>query len=372
MEYRKLGSSGVEVSAVSLGTEYLLDLPREHVVGVIREAAESGVNYFDLFYAQSEFRDNMGAAFDGLRDKVNLTAHLGAVVEDGQSAKTRETDLAVEYFEDFLRRYRTDYADVLFVHNCDGEEDFAAATRTGGLLEKACELRSAGRARAVGFSTHTVETARRALETGEINVLMFPVNPGGHGKKGRRELFEECRRRGAGLVAMKPFAGGRLLAGAGRIDFEQFNSGTERRGVPAPEGATPVRLVSYALSRPGVSCVVPGCKDTSELRAALSYLEASPEERDFSDLLGRLGGAAEGECVYCNHCLPCPAGIDVAAVMRLLDSARAGRTDEARAAHAGLEAGAGDCLECGACTERCPFGVQAQERIGEARAVLGG
>ena len=78
MEYRRLGRTGLDVGAVSLGTEYLIDLPREKVVSVIREAIARGINYFDLFYAQEEFRDNMGAAFKGHRDRVFLAGHLGA------------------------------------------------------------------------------------------------------------------------------------------------------------------------------------------------------------------------------------------------------------------------------------------------------
>ena len=102
MEYRRLGRTGLDVSAVSLGTEYLIDPPREHVVGVIHEAIEQGINYFDLFFAQSGFRDTMGVAFKGHRERVFLAAHLGAALKDDQYKKTR-TLKASEHFLELQR-----------------------------------------------------------------------------------------------------------------------------------------------------------------------------------------------------------------------------------------------------------------------------
>mgnify|MGYP005679034535 CR=1 FL=1 len=77
MEYRTLGRTGLEVSAISLGTEYLLDVPPVQAVDVVRRAIEAGVNYFDLFYAQPAFRDTMAQA--GGRDASKLSDALASV-----------------------------------------------------------------------------------------------------------------------------------------------------------------------------------------------------------------------------------------------------------------------------------------------------
>lgn len=119
MNYRTLGRTGLKVSEVSLGTEYLIGAPRERILAVVREAIAQGINYFDLFCAEPEFRDAMGEAFAGQRDRVILTAHLGAAVKNGQYEKTRSLRRAGQFFEDFMARYQTDYADILFLHNCD-------------------------------------------------------------------------------------------------------------------------------------------------------------------------------------------------------------------------------------------------------------
>jgi len=370
MEYRGLGRTGLEVSAISLGTEYLIDLPREHVVGVIREALAGGVNYFDLFFAQPEFRDNMGAAFAGHRDNALLTAHLGSVDRAGQQEKTRDARLAGEFFEDALRRYRTDFFDVLFVHNCDGEADYREVMRRGGLMDLGRRMKREGKARFVGFSSHTVSTSMEAIATGDVDVLMFPVNLAANAVPGKRELFAECAKRGVGLVAMKPYAGGKLLHEQTVLRLENWHSGGGEMEVKKSLAVTSVQCLSYALAQVGVSTTVPGCKDKGELAAALSYFDAGPEERDFSAAVAAFETYVAGECVYCNHCLPCSSNIDIAATIRLLETAgkdKHGRVSSARALNeAGLLAKAAECVECGACVERCPFGVDAQAKIREA------
>ncbi|MBC7235717.1 MAG: 4Fe-4S dicluster domain-containing protein [Chloroflexi bacterium] len=76
------------------------------------------------------------------------------------------------------------------------------------------------------------------------------------------------------------------------------------------------------------------------------------------------------DCVYCNHCLPCPAGIDIGAMMRLFDQARIAMRPELRAAYAALDANAQDCLACGECKERRPFGMPTVECMAEATGIL--
>jgi predicted aldo/keto reductase-like oxidoreductase len=376
MKYRPLGRTGLQLSEVSLGTEYLINRPRRHVVGVIREAVERGINYFDLFFAQPAFRDNMGAAFAGLRKKVFLAAHLGAVEKDGQYTKSRDLGLSERFFEDFLARYRTRYVDVLFLHNCDSPADFSAVMRPQGLLGLAKRLRKEGRARLIGFSTHTVSTALKAVRTGDVDVIMFPVNAAGNAVPGRKKLFAACASHGVGLVAMKPYAGGKLLANTRTLELERWHVGVDSMKLTAAgrrrAKITPAQCLSYVLAQPGVSTVVPGCKDKRELAAALAYLDAPPAGRDFSSLVARYRTHVEGECVYCNHCLPCPSNIDIGATMRALDAAKglpSGRARTAKSRRPGVNPKT--CIECGACVSRCPFGVEVIAAMRKAAKLIG-
>ena len=371
MQYRKLGSTGLDVGAIGLGTEYLINLPRETVTSVIHMAIERGINYFDLFFAQPEFRDHMGAAFKGYRDKVILAAHLGSAEIDGQYEKTRDPRLCESFFFDFLTRYDTDYVDILFLHNIDPQEDYDAAMGSGGLLEMATRFRQEGKARYIGLSGHNTATSRQAVERSDIDVLMFPINLANHAMPGKQELLEACVVEQTGLVVMKPYAGGNLLSEETLIKVADMQMG--RRETPGARMRfkksgmiTPAQCLSYALDQTGVSTIVPGCGSVEQLEAALAYLQASQVDKEYSSLLPDFAEYRTGQCVYCNHCLPCPSEIDIGLTTRLLKKAEREMTPEVQASYDEMAAKASDCIQCGDCMDRCPFGADVISHMEQA------
>ncbi|MCK4298061.1 MAG: 4Fe-4S dicluster domain-containing protein, partial [Planctomycetes bacterium] len=78
----------------------------------------------------------------------------------------------------------------------------------------------------------------------------------------------------------------------------------------------------------------------------------------------------EGTCVYCNHCLPCPVGINVGETIRAVVTAERGGLEAARSAYAALPVKASECIECEECVERCPFSVDIISRLHQARDVF--
>lgn len=371
MDYRILGRTGLKVSAVGLGLEYMKGQPRETVVDAVRAAIAAGVNYFDVIFSMADYLDNLGAAFAGFREQILLTGHLGSTEKDGQYAKTRAVKKSEAAFLELLARLNTDHVDVLFLHNCDRPNEYAQLMQPNGQLDLALRLRDDGKARFIGFSGHTVATALQAIETGHVDVLMFPVNMPGHSVEGKRELLNACAARNVAVVAMKPFAGGKLLQPKRTVDIAAYQAGGPSVRVQKNAPITPVQCLAYTLAQPGVVTTVPGCKNAAEVAGALAYLTAAPEERDFSTVLTDFARYVSGECTYCNHCLPCPAKIDIGETMRLLDMARVELSAQVRAAYGAMPTHAADCSECNACTQRCPFGVEVVPRMKEAVAVFG-
>ncbi len=104
--------------------------------------------------------------------------------------------------------------------------------------------------------------------------------------------------------------------------------------------------------------------------ASCRWAAGSEAERDFAGLLAEFEQYVSGECVYCNHCLPCPAAIDVGQTTHLLDLADGNPTLELRAAYAKLSSPASACTGCGACQERCPFGVDVMANLARAAALF--
>jgi len=375
LNHRTLGRTGLSVSEIGLGTEFLLGLSQDDTVGVIREAIDRGINYVDMFWAQPEFRDNMGAAFRGRREDVYITAHLGSTVRDGQYAVSRDPQVCTDFFHDYLTRMGTDYVDVLFVHNCNSAKDYETVSSSGGLVELAWSFVEEGKARFVGFSCHNVVTALRAIESGAIDVLMFPVNLASYAVPGKDKLLPACAEHDVGLVAMKVYGGGSLLRDKRVVELQDFQMGRqEMPGAPShyelTAEITPVKCMAYVLDQPQVSTTVPGCKSIAELHDALHVYEATAEEKEYAPILPAFAEFATGECVYCNHCLPCPSEIDIGRTISLLEQGKRELTDEIRASYAELESDASDCIACGQCASRCPFGVDVIQKMEEAKALF--
>lgn len=363
MDYRRLGRTNEQIGAIGLGTEYLIDLPRDHVRAVLKTAYEAGVNYIDVFWAKPEFRDVMGEAVESFRERVLLAAHLGSTHQEGQYKAVRDIAQSSFFFEDFLTRYRTGYADVLFLHNSDGREDYDEIMKPGGLKDLALDYKASGKARYIGFSGHTAQTAMEAVKSGFIDVLMFPVNIAGHTVPGKQELLRACVEYDVGLIAMKIFAGGKLFADSSSIEIPAHLVGGTETTVERKDTFSAVRGIHYALSQIGVTAVVPGCRDVGELKTDLAYFDATGEERGYAALLKDIKQFETGECVYCNHCLPCPQSIDIGGVIRLLETSR-------RDAYAVLPVWASACIECGECESRCPFEVDVIPKMREAAALF--
>jgi len=381
MRYRKLGQTDVEIGIVGLGAEYLERASKDTVISVVNVAMDAGVNYIDLFMASPDVRDNFGIALRNKRHKVMVAGHIGSGFGNDQYYRTRDRVECRRFFVDLLQRLRTDYIDVLMLHYVDEVSDYRDVFGSGGLLELAQMFQKEGKVRFIGLSSHRVPTALQAVNSGSIDVLMFPVNPVFDMLPGemrldeikldevydeakltrakpvleRLELYHVCKLKSVGIVAMKPYAAGRLFA----------------LGNPSAMVLTPVQCLSYALAQPGVCTVVPGCKNAAEMKAALSYLTASVEARDFSEISKHPVWRLVGSCMYCNHCLPCPFGIDIGTVTRLIDAADYGVTDEVVAEYESLTAKASDCTECGICLENCPFGVNIVLNMTRARDVFG-
>ena len=194
---------------------------------------------------------------------------------------------------------------------------------------------------------------------------MFSLNPmydytdeseyGQGAASDRAALYREFERAGVGVSVMKPFAGGQLL------DPAQS---------PFGRALTRTQCIQYALDKPGVVTVLPGVHGIDDLHDLLTYFEATPEERDYSVLADMAPQSREARCVYCNHCQPCPAGIQVGLVNKYYDLACVG--DDLAAEHyRNLEHHAGECMGCGHCDSRCPFGVAQSDRMQEIATYFG-
>lgn len=382
MKYRTIKRCGnIKVSEIALGCEGFIGKSDEEFCAMLDRAMELGINFIDMYTPNPTFRDQLGAAITGRRERLVLQGHICSVWEDGQYLRTREIEKARAGFEDQLCRLKTDYLDIGMIHYVDSESDFDEIFN-GNIMKYCKELKEEGRIHAIGLSSHNPVVARKAVETGLVDVLMFSVNAAydmqppsedcnalwapenyQNGLDGinpeRRALYELCERENVSIDVMKVFGGGDML----KAELSPF-------GVAFNE----YQCIEYCLTRPGVAAVMAGCHSVAEIEKAVSYYEVSREERDYSLVLSKMDRFTfRGNCMYCGHCAPCSVGIHVADVNKYLNLSLAqGEVPETVADHYKLLSHhASECVACGSCESNCPFGVKVIERMQKAVEVFG-
>ncbi len=380
MNYRILGRTGLAVSEIGLGCEGFAGKSQAFTEELCGIALQSGVNCMDLYSPDPELRSRIGKALGKQRERFILQAHLCTVWRDGQYKRTRDLRETAESFADLLSRLQTDCIDIGMIHYVDSPQEWRRIAN-GEIMEYALRQKAAGAIRHIGLSSHNPLAALEAAESGLIDVLMFSVNPcydllpGGDDCEtlwadgsyaapllnmdpARVNLYETCQRLGVGITVMKAFGGGDLL--------------TDRS--PAGKALTVNQCIHYALTRPAAACVMAGVHTKAQLEACLSYECAPESERDYAAAFASFPKIQwQGHCMYCGHCAPCPNGIDIAAVTKFLNLAKAQESvpETVREHYAVLPHTAGDCVRCGACEARCPFGVPVRENMKQAAARFG-
>ena len=373
MRYRKLGRTELEISEISIGTEWLEKKSPEEITAVLSKAVEYGVNYFDVIFNIPEHIEKVSKAIEGKRDKIVLSHHLGSNYKGNKYMKTRSIKKCTETFENYLKVMKTDYVDLLFVHFVMHQKQYEEILKPNGVLELALKLKEEGKARYVGISTHSAKVAIRAAESGKFDVIMIQVNLASNAMPLRNEMLSTSAKNGVGIIAMKPFGGGTLLQAGRKIDMGGYKVGgyttilsdSKMSKKMISNDTSAPKCLHYVLSQIGVTAAVPGVASIEELDDCMRYFNLSEEELDYSNLLKEFDEYVTGVCVYCNHCQPCPSEIDIGRIIRLYDLSQIEMKEDYKHQYKAFEAKASDCTECGDCLERCPFDVQVTEIMKE-------
>jgi predicted aldo/keto reductase-like oxidoreductase len=381
MKYRILGRTGINVSTIGMGCEGLLELNQQQTDEIISYAIEHGVNFMDMYAPNPDFRDRVGISLKGRREKFVLQGHICSAWINGQYLRTRDEKKTIDAFDDQLRRLQTDYIDIGMIHYVDTIEDFHKIF-DGALICLAKCLKSDGKIRYIGMSSHNPLVALEAVKTGMIDVLLFSINPAYDMQPAtdnvedlwadehyvnkleninpdRERLYELCEEKGVGIDVMKVYGGGDML---------------NENMSPLSKAFTPVQCINYALTRPGVASVMVGVHSKHEIDEAIAWCDATDKEKDYSSVMSQMDKFTwQGHCMYCGHCAPCTVAIDIASVNKLynLTVAEGFVPETVREHYKVLAHHASECTLCGACEKRCPFGVSIIEKMKNAVNAFG-
>ncbi len=333
----RLGRTEIVVNKNGFGALPIQRVGKKEAVRLLQKAFDGGIRFFDTARAYSDSEEKLGAAFEGIREKLFIATKSGA-----KTGQDLEKDL-----EKSLSLLRTDYIDIYQFHN----PSFCPRPGDGsGLYEAALAARKAGKIRHIGITNHRLGIAMEAIESGLYETLQFPFSYLSTEKD--EELVRACQKADMGFIAMKALSGGLITnSAAAYAHAAQF------------ENVLPIW----------------GVQRESELDEFLSYIGKPPVmspkireiiEKDRAELSGEF-------CRGCGYCMPCPAGIVInnCARMSLLlrRSPSAGWLgEEWQERMKKIE----DCLHCNQCKSKCPYGLDTpallEKNLEDYRNVLAG
>ena len=166
MKYRTLGKTGLEVSEIGFGGEWLERHPEEEGVELIHYASSKGINILDCWMPDPKSRDIIGKGIKDNRSQWFIQGHIGSTWKDGQYYRTREMEYVRPAFEDLLKRMQTDYIDLGMIHYVDSEEEWEQIQHSE-YLDYVMELKEKGIIHHIGMSSHNPKVAKKQIY--EIN-----------------------------------------------------------------------------------------------------------------------------------------------------------------------------------------------------------
>lgn len=294
IEYRRLGNSGLEVSALGLGTNaFGKRADQDTSTKILHYALDSGINFIDTanIYAGSESERIIGQALDGRRDKVVLATKAGLVKGDGPNERGSSRYHLQQELDNSLRRLKTDYIDLYQIHTFDPYTPLEETLRT---LD---DMVSSGKVRYIGASNYAAWELMKAQgiseNKGYTRYISTQVSYSLADRTPEQELVPFCLDQGVGIIPYFPLAGGILSGKYTSIDqappssravtdpnFNRFlNERTIALGqnvskLAAEHGYTPSAIsIAWLMDRPAVSTVIVGATRVEQLEANLKSVD---------------------------------------------------------------------------------------------------
>ena len=331
-----LGKTGITTPQNAFGALPVQRVDMNTAVKLLRRAYEGGMTFFDTARAYSDSEEKLGEAFDGMRDKIFISSKT--------QAKTPEkfwSDL-----ETTLKNLRTDYLDIYQFH-CAG-----VCYRPGdgtGMYEAMVEAKKQGKIRHIGITAHLIGVAEDIVKSGLYETLQFPFSYLANERE--IKLVEDTEKAGMGFIAMKGLAGGLLTNSKACMAFmSKYNA-----------------LPIWGIQR------------EEELEEWLSFFNEDIEMTDeIAAFIEEDQKSLQGDfCRGCGYCMPCSVGIQINNCARMSQLIRrAPSANFLGEEWQGLMGKIEDCIDCGLCKSKCPYGLDTpnllRKNLADYKDILAG
>lgn len=320
MRYQQLGSTGLFVSRLALGTSTFggASHPLYNAIGglaqpeadrIVGAALDAGINLFDSadVYAGGESEERLGAALGSRRHEVLVATKLGNRSGPGVNDSGQSRVHLLASIDASLTRLRTDYIDLLQLHTFDTLTGLEDVLRSLDIAIRAGKVRYAGCSNYAGWQL--AKAAGIASHRGYDALVAVQAYYSVVGRDIERELVPAAIDHGVGILTWSPLAGGLLTGkfsrrsrpadGSRRLRFDfppvdlehAWNVIDVLEAIAAQRGTTvPVVALAWQLHQPGVTAAIVGARNPSQLEAnlAAAELDLGAEELAAIDDVSRL------------------------------------------------------------------------------------
>ncbi|WP_428623404.1 aldo/keto reductase [Sedimenticola sp.] len=254
MKRRALGSTGIQISPLGLGTVKLgrneqvkypshFEIPDDHSVrNLLAQAQDLGINLIDTAPAYGSSQERLGKLLPGARNDWVIVSKVGEFFEQGRSRFDFSFQTTIEVVEQSLRTLNTDYLDVVLIHS-DGDD--LAILENEGALDALQRLKERGLIRAHGMSSKSVEGGLKVMN--KMDIVMATCNLAYNEEL---PVLQAAAKKNRGVLIKKGLQSGHI-------------PGT--RGVEAS--------MRFVFSQPGVSGMIVGTINPDHLRDNVRIIE---------------------------------------------------------------------------------------------------
>ncbi|MEG2349609.1 MAG: aldo/keto reductase [Hungatella sp.] len=368
MNYRKFGSTGLEISALGFGAMRfpLLEdgtIDEEKAIAMLRHGIDAGINYVDTAYPYHQGNSEcvVGKALkDGYREKTYLATKCPVWLIEQEEDFDR-------ILEEQLEKLDVDYVDFYLLHALD-QERWDEKVMKFHLLDKMKAAKAAGKIHYIGFSFHDqYEVFQEIIDASpdwdfcqiQHNYINLDYQAGNRGLRYAAE-------HGLGVIIMEPLLGGKLANLAPHVAqaFEDEKSPVEH-------------ALDFLWDQPQVSFLLSGMGSEQQVEDNLLYAGRSavgmvtPKEakqyqkaKEIFDRMALVG------CTGCAYCMPCPAGISIPEVFTAYNMTASHNQAKAKDVYDRLSVHADACKHCHRCEKECPQHITISELMSKITTIF--
>lgn len=367
MLYRKLGSTGKEVSILGLGCMRLPVMDGQYnkvnidsAIPLIQKAIDNGVNYIDTAYSYHNGQSETviaEALMGGYREKVFIADKLPSWLIQ------KRTDMD-QYLKKQLERLQTEQIDFYLLHSV--KEDNWSNLESLGVLDFLDDAVNDGRIKYTGFSFHgEIELFFDVIDSYNWDICQVQYNIVDENYQAGKEGIRYASSQGVGVVIMEPLRGGTLVKNVPPEVQEIWDEAVIKR--------RPVEwALRYLWDQEEVDVVLSGMTTFEDLDENLDIAghglanTLTPTEKELiKEVRVAYKGRKKINCTQCGYCMPCPSGVNIPVNFEQLNHAYMFQDVENSRMnyYMLLKDGerASSCTECGDCEKICPQMVPIQK-----------